>query len=222
MDQPGKVANPARGLVNRGKIDISLSPLAPENLASRDSRPASAHSFSTLRLNLVLAHGTPPAFRGGVHLSIPLTAIGSVQSYIRSRNCVPRWRSPDSARLSVCHHMYNSKSMDSMYGSTDWIGPDGRTCSCLARPYFSQRRTDSGLWVFLDFTILYYVQDLSGGPLRPLVTLPFSEIVTSFCLLVKTNTKKKIELYIVCPFQLTVGYSCTVPTGTFFPSPSGR
>ena len=35
MDQPGKVANPARGQLNRGK-KISLSALAPENLVSRD------------------------------------------------------------------------------------------------------------------------------------------------------------------------------------------
>ena len=38
MDQPGKVANPARGQLNRenGKMDISLSAFAPENLVSRD------------------------------------------------------------------------------------------------------------------------------------------------------------------------------------------
>ena len=35
MDQPGTVANPARGQLN-GKIDIFLSPFAPENLASQD------------------------------------------------------------------------------------------------------------------------------------------------------------------------------------------
>ena len=40
MDQPGKVANPARGQLNR-KINIPLSPCVPENLVSRDgfSRP---------------------------------------------------------------------------------------------------------------------------------------------------------------------------------------
>ena len=40
MDQPGKVANPARGQLNRGK-NIPLSPCVPENLVSRDgfSRP---------------------------------------------------------------------------------------------------------------------------------------------------------------------------------------
>ena len=35
MDQPGKVANPARGQLNR-QINISLSTFAPENLVSRD------------------------------------------------------------------------------------------------------------------------------------------------------------------------------------------
>ena len=34
-DQPGKVANPARGQLNREKY-ISLSAFAPENLVSRD------------------------------------------------------------------------------------------------------------------------------------------------------------------------------------------
>ena len=41
MDQPGKVANPARGQLNR-ENNIPLSPCVPENLVSRDgfSRPA--------------------------------------------------------------------------------------------------------------------------------------------------------------------------------------
>ena len=34
-DQPGKVASPARGQLNRGN-EFSLSPFAPENLISRD------------------------------------------------------------------------------------------------------------------------------------------------------------------------------------------
>ena len=72
MDQPGKVANPARGQLNRGKINIPLSPCVAENLVSRDgfSRPVPrqpAH-LSILRLNLVLTYGIPLEFRGGVHL----------------------------------------------------------------------------------------------------------------------------------------------------------
>ena len=35
MDQPGKVANPACGQLNR-ENDYLLSPFAPENLVSRD------------------------------------------------------------------------------------------------------------------------------------------------------------------------------------------
>ena len=40
MDQPGKVANPARGKLNR-ENNVPLSPCVPENLVSRDefSRP---------------------------------------------------------------------------------------------------------------------------------------------------------------------------------------
>ena len=36
MDQPGKVANPARGQLNREMSLFSLSAFAPENLVSRD------------------------------------------------------------------------------------------------------------------------------------------------------------------------------------------
>ena len=36
MGQQGKVANPARGQLKTGKISISLSAFAPENLVSRD------------------------------------------------------------------------------------------------------------------------------------------------------------------------------------------
>ena len=35
MDQPGEVANPARGQLNR-KMNISLSAFSPDNLVSRD------------------------------------------------------------------------------------------------------------------------------------------------------------------------------------------
>ena len=51
MDQPGKVANSA---INSGQL----------------VRPASACSFSTIRVNLVLTRGIPPDLRGGVHLFI--------------------------------------------------------------------------------------------------------------------------------------------------------
>ena len=46
MDQPGKVANPARGQLNRENNIPLLSPCVPENLVSRDgfSRPVPCQS----------------------------------------------------------------------------------------------------------------------------------------------------------------------------------
>ena len=71
MDQPGMVANPARGQLNR---ETYFFPCPPSRLRIwlcarrvRASRPASAHLFSTLKLNLVLMHGIPPAFCEAVH-----------------------------------------------------------------------------------------------------------------------------------------------------------
>ena len=53
MDQPGKVANPARGQLNR-ENNVPLSPCVPENLVSRDGfsrpvprQPARLHVFSS-------------------------------------------------------------------------------------------------------------------------------------------------------------------------------
>ena len=73
MDQPGKVANPARGQLNRENEYFPVRVRAREfGLARRfrQSRPASACSFSILGLNLVVTYGIPPEFRGGVHLFI--------------------------------------------------------------------------------------------------------------------------------------------------------
>ena len=81
MNQPGKVANPARGQLNRKAcMMFFLFPFAPDNLVSRDGfgRPVpcqAAHSKFSVRLNLVLTQGIPPDFRGGFHLFISSTAI---------------------------------------------------------------------------------------------------------------------------------------------------
>ena len=57
MDQPGKVANPARGPAEQGKIirSISLSAFVPENLVSRDGfgspvprQPAHLHTLCSI------------------------------------------------------------------------------------------------------------------------------------------------------------------------------
>ena len=57
----------------------------------------SACSFTTLRPNLVLAHGIPHAFPDDVHSYIPSTAIGSVPS-LPGQAIAYRWRSLPSVR----------------------------------------------------------------------------------------------------------------------------
>ena len=76
MDQPGKVANPARGQLNSPR---SAVPFRVSLLIS-----------ILLRLNLVLTYGIPPEFRGGVHYLLK-TAIRHRASpeFIGSRVCVP-------------------------------------------------------------------------------------------------------------------------------------
>ena len=67
MDQPGTVANPARGQLNR-ETNISLSPCVPENLVSRDgfSRPVTrqpAHHHTQAESGAYLRNSS----RGIVH-----------------------------------------------------------------------------------------------------------------------------------------------------------
>ena len=70
-DQPGKVANPARGQLNIC-FCFSLSPFAPENLVSRDESgspvPRQPAHFNTQAESIT--YGIPPEFRGGVYLFI--------------------------------------------------------------------------------------------------------------------------------------------------------
>ena len=84
IDQPDIIASPACGQLNR-ETKFSLSQSAPENLVFVRPVP-STRSISTLRLNLVLTHGIPSTFRDGVHLFFSSTAMGSVPSFVRSRN----------------------------------------------------------------------------------------------------------------------------------------
>ena len=72
MDQPGKVANPTRGQLNReneySPVPVRAREFGPARRV-QPSRPASACSSPyILRLNLVLTYGIPPDFRVVVHL----------------------------------------------------------------------------------------------------------------------------------------------------------
>ena len=60
MDQPGEVANSAR-VNSTGKMDISLSPFAPENLVTRDGfgspvpcQPTHLHIFMQAESGAIL------------------------------------------------------------------------------------------------------------------------------------------------------------------------
>ena len=82
MDKPGKVANRARGQLNRESEYSPVPVHALEfGLARRvqPPRPASACSFSIHRLNIVLTRGIPPdSAAASIYLFKSPYAIGSV------------------------------------------------------------------------------------------------------------------------------------------------
>ena len=94
MDQPGKVANPARGQLNR-ENDIPLSPCVPENLVSRDgfSRPVPrqpAHLHTQAESGAYLRDSSRVPRRRP--FMKPPYAIGSVPS-LSGHVIAYRWRS---------------------------------------------------------------------------------------------------------------------------------
>ena len=73
MDQPGKVANPARGQLNREEKEnpCSSSCLGIWSRETSSVVPSRIRLLiSILRLNLVRTYGIPPELRGGVHLFV--------------------------------------------------------------------------------------------------------------------------------------------------------
>ena len=105
MDQPGKVASPARGQLNiTGKINLSLSAFAPENLVSRDGvdspvprQPAHLHTQAESGAYLRDSSRVPRRRRPFIYLKPPYT-IGSAPSLpdhaiaYRCRSLPPRVR----------------------------------------------------------------------------------------------------------------------------------
>ena len=94
MDQPGKVANPARGQLNR-EHNIPLSPCVPENLVSRDgfSRPVPrqpAHLHTQAESGAYLRDSSRVPRRRP--FMKPPYAIGSVPS-LSGHAIAYRWRS---------------------------------------------------------------------------------------------------------------------------------
>ena len=71
MDQPGEVANPARGQLEQGKERFS-SPHSRLRIWSRETGSAVTSRvsllISILRLNLVLTYGIPPSAAASIYL----------------------------------------------------------------------------------------------------------------------------------------------------------
>ena len=92
MDQPGKVASPL--VVScTGKMNISLSPFAPEIWSRETGSAVPSRVSSILRLNLVLIHGfLTISATVSIHLFKSSNAIGSVPS-LSGHVIAYRWRS---------------------------------------------------------------------------------------------------------------------------------
>ena len=93
MDQPGKVAIPARGQLNR-ETGIFPCPRLHLRIGCHETGSAVPSCvsllISILRLNLVLLNEIPPDFRGGVYSFIYTAIYHRVcPEFIVSRNCVP-------------------------------------------------------------------------------------------------------------------------------------
>ena len=103
MDQPGKVANPARGQLNR-EINIFLSAIAPENLISRDGfgspvssrQPAHLHTQTEYRA-YQLTGFFPSSAAASIYLFKSPCAIGPVPS-LSGHAFAYRWRSLQRGR----------------------------------------------------------------------------------------------------------------------------
>ena len=86
-DQPGKVANPARGQPNCENV-FSLSPFAPENLVSRDGfgipvprQPARLHTQAECGAYLLTGLPPSPAAASTYSLRPPYTLSGQSRVY---------------------------------------------------------------------------------------------------------------------------------------------
>ena len=133
MDQPGKVANPARGQLNRQK-NIPQSPCVPENLVSRDgfSRPVPrqpAHLHTQAESGAYLRDSSRVPRRRP--FMKPPYAIGSVPS-LWGRAIAYRCRS-----LPRVHPHRASKPQGSFERVLPWqVTMDQLICASLSHPHY--------------------------------------------------------------------------------------
>ena len=89
IDQPGKVASPARGQLKTGKRNISQSAFLPENLVSRDGFGSPvprqhAHLYTQAKSGFL-----PTSAAASIYLFITAIRRRVSPEFIGSRNCVP-------------------------------------------------------------------------------------------------------------------------------------
>ena len=133
MDQPGKVANPARGQLNR-ENNIPLSPCVPENLVSRDGvscpvprQPAHLHTQAESGAYLRDSSRVP---RRRPFMKPPY-AIGSVPS-LSGHTIAYRWRSLPRVRRHRA-----SKPQGSSERVLPWqITMDQLICASLSHTHY--------------------------------------------------------------------------------------
>jgi hypothetical protein len=135
MDQPGKVANPARGHLNREK-NIPLSLYVPENLVSRDefSRPVPrqpAHLHTQTESDAYLRDSSRvPRRLLFIYLKLPY-AIGSVPR-LSGHAIAYRWRSLPRVRRHRA-----SKPQRSSERVLPWqVTMDQLLCASLSHPHY--------------------------------------------------------------------------------------
>ena len=135
MDQTGKVANPARGQLNR-KMNIPLSPCVPENLVSRDGfsrlvprQSADLHTQAESGAYLRDASRVPRR-RPFIYLKPPY-AIGSVPS-LSGHAIAYRWRSLPRVRRQRA-----SKAQGSSERVLPWqVTMDHLICASLSHTHY--------------------------------------------------------------------------------------
>ena len=97
MDQPGKVASPARGQLNREKEYFPVCPRSCLRIWSRETGSAVPSRvsllISILRLNLVLTYGIPPEFRVGVQITMGQSGQSRVYRVMQLHTDGAHWRS---------------------------------------------------------------------------------------------------------------------------------
>ena len=149
MDQPGKVANPARGQLNR-ENNIPLSPCVPENLVSRDgfSRPVPrqpAHLHTQAESGAYLRDSSRVPRRRPYETAIRHRVS---PEFIGSRNCVPMalpFADHLTCRPSLTHGpyaLYNSHELKPIH-TAGLV--DACTCAIAPKPYSDSFKPSSVL-----------------------------------------------------------------------------